>query len=144
LLRIRLHSFFFYLWCFQSNDMGNEFEKLMQFNIFFFSYFLLWFYHFYIIKKKDWCYCYLKFLFYQFILGLWSRLRVFRPFLNIFKKTKTVMFVFNFWRIFLFYIDEFYFIKNIYFEIIFLICLILHKFFLFYINRNLIKKNEKK
>ena len=36
---------FFYLWCFWSNDMGHEFEKLIQFGIFFFSYFFLWFYH---------------------------------------------------------------------------------------------------
>jgi hypothetical protein len=52
LLGIGHHNFFFYLWCFRSNDKGNRFEKLMQFWIFFFSYFFYDFIILHIFLKK--------------------------------------------------------------------------------------------
>ena len=54
-----------------------------------------------------------------------------RPFLIVFLK-KIFCFIFNFWIFFYFCTNMLYFIKNIYFEIIFLICPALRYIFFFY------------
>jgi hypothetical protein len=97
--------------------MSNEFENLMQFEIIFFSHFLLWFYHsiFYKIKIDFG----VIFNFFSISLSRFHDLnhRFCRPFLNgVFFYIKKIYFYLIF-EYFLFCIDELYFIKKyIYFE----------------------------
>jgi hypothetical protein len=80
---------FFHLSCFESNDTGNEFIKLIWFNIFFFLFFYNFIIlHFFFLKKTLVLWVTINFLFIGLPRSYGPSLKFCRPFLNrgFFKK----------------------------------------------------------